>query len=158
MKFRIEGMTCGHCVSTLSRAIQAIDPAAKVNAQLGERMLAVSSGVAVDDVQRAIEAAGYSATVVDRLSWIHVPPEDTDPLAGKPGADPEWDWRCRSVGRHGLGASGCGAVSCSKGRKSGRLQTGGNAVRLPRKGVVDFGVDDDVAAASACECGRHGCG
>ena len=68
MKFRIEGMTCGHCVSTLSRAIQAIDPAAKVDAQLAERMLSVSSGVAVEDVQRAIEAAGYSAVMVDRVS------------------------------------------------------------------------------------------
>lgn len=68
MKFRIEGMTCGHCVSTLSRAIQAIDPAAKVNAQLGERMLSVSTSVAIDDVQRAIEAAGYSAVMVDQVS------------------------------------------------------------------------------------------
>lgn len=68
MKFRIEGMTCGHCVSTLSRAIQAIDPAAKVNAQLGERILAVGSGAAVDEIQRAIEAAGYSAVVIDRVS------------------------------------------------------------------------------------------
>lgn len=68
MEFRIEGMTCGRCVSTLSRAIQAIDPSANVNAQLGERMLSVSSSVAVDDVQRAIEATGYSAVMVDRVS------------------------------------------------------------------------------------------
>ena len=68
MKFRIENMTCGHCVSTLSRAIQAIDPAAKVNAQLAEKILSVSSTVAADELQRAIEAAGYSAQQADRLS------------------------------------------------------------------------------------------
>ena len=68
MKFRIENMTCGHCVSTLSRAIQAIDPAAKVNAQLAEKILSVSSTVSADELQRAIEAAGYSAQQADRLS------------------------------------------------------------------------------------------
>ena len=58
VKFRIENVTCGHCVSTLSRAIQAIDPAAKVNEELGEKILSVSSSVAADELQRAIEAAG----------------------------------------------------------------------------------------------------
>ena len=61
-------MTCGHCVSTLSRAIEAIDPAAKVNAQLGDKTLSVSSGVAVEDVLCAIEGAGYSAQLVDQVS------------------------------------------------------------------------------------------
>lgn len=68
MKFRIEGMTCGHCVSTLSRAIQSVDPAAKVNAQLAEKLLSVSSTAAIDQLQRAIEAAGYSAQRVDQVS------------------------------------------------------------------------------------------
>lgn len=67
-KFRIEDMTCGHRVKTLTRAIQAIDPTAQVSAQLGEKMLIVNGSLAAEDARHAIQEADYSAQPIDRLS------------------------------------------------------------------------------------------
>lgn len=66
MKFRIENMTCGHCVKTLTRAIQAVDPAAQVSAQLVEKILVINGTIATDAARQAIQEAGYSAQLIEQ--------------------------------------------------------------------------------------------
>ena len=34
IEFRVEGMTCGHCVSAVTRAVKAVDPEANVRVDL----------------------------------------------------------------------------------------------------------------------------
>lgn len=62
MKFTVDGMTCGHCVRAITRAVQALDPAAQVAVDLAARSVEVQTGLPAERVAAAIVAAGYSAT------------------------------------------------------------------------------------------------
>ena len=63
MNFRVEGMTCGHCERAVTRAVQSIDPAARVTVDRTADRVVVESVADADAVVRAIQAEGY---VVDR--------------------------------------------------------------------------------------------
>ena len=52
-------MSCGHCVASVTKAVQAIDSGAKVDVDLTSRKVSVQSGAALDQVSAAIEDAGY---------------------------------------------------------------------------------------------------
>lgn len=62
MKFTVEGMTCGHCVRAVTRALQALDPAARVEIDLGAKTVTVDAGVSAEQVAAAIAAEGYAVT------------------------------------------------------------------------------------------------
>ncbi|WP_215399242.1 heavy-metal-associated domain-containing protein [Rheinheimera oceanensis] len=62
MKFRIAGMTCGHCVSRVTKAIVNLQSDAKVEADLAERSIRVSSDLTIADIIDALNDAGYPAT------------------------------------------------------------------------------------------------
>lgn len=64
MKFTVDGMTCGHCVRAITRAVQALDPAARVEADLGAKTVAVDAGLPAERVAAAITTEGYSVTAV----------------------------------------------------------------------------------------------
>lgn len=57
--FSVEGMSCGHCVSAVTRAVQQVDAAANVQVDLAKQTVAVSSGASTDAMKAAIEQAGY---------------------------------------------------------------------------------------------------
>ncbi|MDH1262427.1 cation transporter [Pseudomonas sp. GD03944] len=59
--FKVQGMTCGHCVRAIERSIQARDPQAKVAVDLAGAEVRVDSELAVDKVLEAILAEGYTA-------------------------------------------------------------------------------------------------
>lgn len=59
IQFQVEGMSCGHCVGAITRAVQAIDPAARVSADVPTQAVSVDSGADKDALRRAIEDAGY---------------------------------------------------------------------------------------------------
>lgn len=59
MKFEVEGMSCNHCVAAITKAVQAVDPAAKVSADVPAQQVSVESGAPAQAVREAIEAAGY---------------------------------------------------------------------------------------------------
>jgi len=59
MKFEVEGMSCNHCVAAITKAVQAVDPAAKVLADVPTQTVSVDSGAAGQALREAIEAAGY---------------------------------------------------------------------------------------------------
>lgn len=60
-QFKVAGMTCGHCVSRITRAIRAEDPQARVEVDLAQRRVSVESALAREDVARQIVEAGYEA-------------------------------------------------------------------------------------------------
>lgn len=59
--FKIEDMTCGHCVAAITKAVQAVDPAAKVDIDLAAHQVRIdprAGGAAQFDA--AIRDAGYT--------------------------------------------------------------------------------------------------
>lgn len=65
MKLYVEGMTCGHCIKTITRALTALDPAATVAVDLGEHLVHVSGAIDATAATAAIEDAGYTVVSVD---------------------------------------------------------------------------------------------
>ena len=59
MRLAVDGMTCGHCVRTITRAVQALDPAAQVAVDLDARSVDVQTDLPAEQVVAAIVAAGY---------------------------------------------------------------------------------------------------
>ncbi|CAH0442738.1 heavy-metal-associated domain-containing protein [Ralstonia pseudosolanacearum] len=62
--FSVEGMSCGHCVAAVTRAVQQIDAAAQVQVDLSSQTVAVRSGAGTDALRQAIEQAGYPVKAV----------------------------------------------------------------------------------------------
>jgi copper chaperone len=57
--YRVEGMTCGHCAASVTKAIKALDPTAKVEVDLENKTVTVEGGVDQTAVGRAVEDAGF---------------------------------------------------------------------------------------------------
>ncbi|ENN88606.1 Copper chaperone [Rhizobium freirei PRF 81] len=62
MELKIEGMTCGGCARSVTKAIQSVDPNAKVEANPDARAVKVVTSVGEDTLLRVLEQAGYPAT------------------------------------------------------------------------------------------------
>ncbi len=60
--FDIPGMRCGHCVRTITQAVQALDPAAAIHADPAARRLRIDSAADPAQLSAAIAAAGYANT------------------------------------------------------------------------------------------------
>lgn len=61
--YRVEGMTCGHCVSSVMEELSALDGATAVDVELvagGVSTVTVTGPVSSDAVRTAIEEAGYT--------------------------------------------------------------------------------------------------
>ncbi len=54
-------MTCGHCVKTVTRTVQQIDPAATVEIDLPLHRLRIASTRAAQDFATALADEGYAA-------------------------------------------------------------------------------------------------
>lgn len=59
--FNVQGMTCGHCVKALTRAVQEQDAAAKVEIDLAARQVRVQSELGQEQILTAIRDEGYQA-------------------------------------------------------------------------------------------------
>lgn len=63
--FRVDDMTCGHCVSTITQAIQAVDQAARVTIDLARHLVTVEPARAdAQELSDAIAEAGYTPVPV----------------------------------------------------------------------------------------------
>lgn len=60
----VDGMTCGHCVSRVTKSVQSVDQAARVDIDLATRKVRVDSRAGLNDIAEAIDEAGYK--VLDR--------------------------------------------------------------------------------------------
>ncbi|MCK5446107.1 MAG: copper ion binding protein, partial [Rhodospirillaceae bacterium] len=68
LDFAIEGMTCASCVSRIEKAVAKLDGVSKVTVNLADETAHVSApagALSAVDVIRAVEKAGYSATVIE---------------------------------------------------------------------------------------------
>ena len=59
-QFTVPDMTCGHCVSTITQALKAEDPTAKVEISLDEHLVKVESSLPGDEIAQCIVEAGYT--------------------------------------------------------------------------------------------------
>lgn len=62
IELNVEGMSCGHCAGRVSKAIAEVDPAAKVDVDLGAGIVRVESGVPARELAEAVTGAGYPAS------------------------------------------------------------------------------------------------
>lgn len=58
---QVEGMTCQGCVNVVTKAIQRLDPGAKVDVDLEHGRVHVMTHAQSVEVARALDAAGYEA-------------------------------------------------------------------------------------------------
>ena len=65
-QFSVPDMTCGHCASTITKAVRSEDPKAKVEISLGEHLVMVESELAQEEIAQSIAEAGYTPTAVAR--------------------------------------------------------------------------------------------
>jgi copper chaperone len=56
-------MSCGGCANAITRPVNGIDPAAKLNIDVDAKRVTVDSTLVPDRVLAAIEAAGFRPTV-----------------------------------------------------------------------------------------------
>lgn len=61
-EFDIPDMSCGHCVGTVTKAIQSVDPAAVPTVDLSKRKATVETIASADAIGIALDEAGYPAT------------------------------------------------------------------------------------------------
>lgn len=64
LEFKVENMTCGHCVASITKAITAIAPDASVQADLESHRVTVTGNVKANDVLSALDDIGFSAKTV----------------------------------------------------------------------------------------------
>jgi copper chaperone len=59
LRFQVEGMSCGHCIQAVTRAVKAEDPQAEVAVDLAGKSVSVTSAHPADAIAEAIRGAGY---------------------------------------------------------------------------------------------------
>ena len=64
MLFKVEGMSCGHCVRAVSDAVHGVDPAARVDVDLVAGQVRLESGAAAARLAAAIAAEGYEVSAL----------------------------------------------------------------------------------------------
>lgn len=62
--YKIEDMSCAHCVSTIEAAVKRIDPTATVRADLDTKLVEITSTSEPAKVQAALTEVGYEAEPV----------------------------------------------------------------------------------------------
>lgn len=65
LTFRVDDMTCGHCVGTITQAVHGVDGGARVEVDLAQHLVRIVPGGAdAGALQSAIAAAGYTPVPV----------------------------------------------------------------------------------------------
>lgn len=59
MRIVVDGMTCDHCVRTITKAIHAIDTEARVEVDIADCTVTIDGDVDPALAMEAVEAAGY---------------------------------------------------------------------------------------------------
>ena len=65
ISFEVKDMTCGHCVSTITKAVKGVDADAKVQVDLASHLVKIEPASGERQAfAAAIEDAGYTAAPV----------------------------------------------------------------------------------------------
>ena len=62
--FKVPEMSCGHCKSTVEKAIASLDPTSSVEVDLENRTARITSVASDQDVVAALQKAGYDSNIV----------------------------------------------------------------------------------------------
>ena len=60
-RFTVPEMSCGHCTAAIEKAIHDVDSAAKVECNLDDHTVSITSDTPVTALQSAIQEAGYES-------------------------------------------------------------------------------------------------
>ena len=60
----VNGMNCGHCTQTITKAILAVDPKATVEADIPSKTVKVSSHIDSATISATVSDAGYDVIAV----------------------------------------------------------------------------------------------
>lgn len=63
LTIKVPDMTCGHCASTITKAVKAIDPASRCEIDLATKQVRVESAQPDADFIDAIAEAGYTPAI-----------------------------------------------------------------------------------------------
>jgi copper chaperone len=63
MTLKVEDMTCGHCASTITKAVEAGLPGTRVQADPATKLVAIRGTQDLARVEALISSAGYTPTV-----------------------------------------------------------------------------------------------
>jgi len=61
MRFKVDNMTCGHCVRTITAVLKAVDPQAVVSIDLPSRMVEVEGALTAEQAIAAMASEDYTA-------------------------------------------------------------------------------------------------
>ncbi|SCB44873.1 heavy-metal-associated domain-containing protein [Rhizobium multihospitium] len=61
MELRIDNMTCGGCARSVTKAIQSVDPDARIETNPDARTVKIETTASRPVLQQALEQAGYPA-------------------------------------------------------------------------------------------------
>jgi copper chaperone len=62
LTMKVEGMTCGHCVHAVTKALKDLDGVTVENVAVGSATVSYDPGAtSVEQITRAVEDAGYEA-------------------------------------------------------------------------------------------------
>lgn len=59
IEFEVKDMSCGHCVSAVTKAVKLVDPAADVQVDLASKKVSVESSMERSKFAEALTEAGY---------------------------------------------------------------------------------------------------
>jgi copper chaperone len=59
LSLKVSGMTCGGCINAVTRAIQAQDPAAEVQADLATQIVTLETVLTAEKAAQLITDAGF---------------------------------------------------------------------------------------------------
>lgn len=66
ISFQVNDMTCGHCVSTITKAVKAEDTSANLRFDLGAHRVDIEAGEAdAAKLSEAIQGAGFTPVQID---------------------------------------------------------------------------------------------
>jgi len=60
IEFKVEDMSCGHCVSTITKAVKAAEPQAVVEVDLPSKIVRIEGAANADKVRDAISESGFT--------------------------------------------------------------------------------------------------
>lgn len=58
-QLQVENMSCGHCVGAVTKAVQSVDAAARVEIDLATKSVQIDSATPLAPLKAAIADAGY---------------------------------------------------------------------------------------------------
>ena len=63
LRFQVDGMTCGHCVQSVTGAVKTADPKAQVAVDLPSKQVTVDTTEPAEVIATAIRQAGYEPSI-----------------------------------------------------------------------------------------------